>query len=77
MNYFKITQDQISYYQRNGYIIFKNFLTTDESDKLADIALKDAVINKDIDTAKLAIQYGADVNLAIGGNFETLLMEAL
>lgn len=46
MNYFKITQDQISYYQRNGYIIFKNFLTTDESDKLADIALKDAVIKR-------------------------------
>ena len=46
MSYFRLTQDHIANYKRDGYIIIKNFLATDEIKKLSGIALGDNAMLK-------------------------------
>ncbi|MHA4809454.1 phytanoyl-CoA dioxygenase family protein [Flavitalea flava] len=43
---FRLTQEQISKYNRDGYLIVKGFFTPAEIGKLYKVAVEDAVINK-------------------------------
>lgn len=46
MNDFQMTPAQISAYERDGYLIVKNFLSTPEVEKLYGIATGDAILRK-------------------------------
>jgi len=46
MNYFQLTKPQISDYERDGYLIIRNFLSFPEIEKLYGIATGDAILSK-------------------------------
>lgn len=46
MNHFQLTPQQVSDYDRDGYIIIKNFLSSPEIDKLYGIATGDNLLRK-------------------------------
>ena len=43
---FQLTRQQIDDYQRDGYVIVKNFLSSGEVDKLYTIAIEDDTLRK-------------------------------
>lgn len=46
MEKFKLTAEQIENYNQNGYLIIKNFISTDEVNKLYGIANNDDLLQK-------------------------------
>lgn len=43
---FKLNEAQVAEFKKNGYLIVREFLTTDETAKLLEVALEDSVMSK-------------------------------
>ena len=48
MGNFKLTEQQITDFEKDGYIIVRNFLTAAETDKLYKIAVGDDAMKKNM-----------------------------
>lgn len=60
---FKLTADQVQTFQNDGFLIVKQFLTTQETDRLYEVAIADDVINKN--SYDLNDQTGKKTKLAL------------